>query len=111
MEFPTGTIFCVQNVSRIKSHFIQFFSSGLPDPEVSWFKSGEPIKPRPEDTRVCVEIDTSDHVYTLEVQDAKPSDSGEYAITAVNSAGKVYHAMSVNVQPKTVDEDQIQPEM
>ncbi len=74
---------------------------GVPEPEVTWFKAGEPIKAMAGDKRYSIEVDTSDHIFTLEVQNASPADAGEYTITAVNAEGKIFHVIDVTVQAKS----------
>ena len=40
----------------------------------------------------------------------QPSDSGEYTVTAVNSGGKIFHAVSVNIDERIPVEDEITAE-
>lgn len=73
--------------------------SGFPEPEVTFFRNGEAI--REVDGRISVTY--RDKLHVLQVKDARPEDSGEYTLTAVNERGKIFHAVTVSVQPKGVE--------
>ena len=68
---------------------------GIPSPEVTWTKNGEPIK---SDDHVKVSI--KEGVSKVTIKKSTEKDSGEYAISASNKGGKVYHALSIHVTKK-----------
>ncbi|XP_074662623.1 protein Obscurin-like [Tubulanus polymorphus] len=75
---------------------IQCKISGIPTPEVLWFKSGEPVK---ADKKHLISSD--DQIYKLEVIDAGKDDSGEYAVAAINPEGKIYFNLNVDVKKES----------
>ena len=79
---------------------------------MTWFKGGQPIKVRPDDKRISIEVDGAEHLYVLEILEAAAADAGEYTITAVNAEGKIFHAISVDVEAKIplVEEEIVEPE-
>jgi len=53
---------------------------------------------------MCViQVTYKDKLIILSISDARPEDSGEYTLTAVNERGKIYHAVTVSVTPKGVE--------
>ncbi|XP_076362329.1 protein Obscurin-like isoform X2 [Tachypleus tridentatus] len=69
---------------------------GYPLPDIRWTKNGEPIQPS---DKFKME-QTSSGIVTLTVEDAEPSDSGNYAIIANNNKGKISSESKVSVEPK-----------
>ena len=64
--------------------------------------NGEPIEEKIIDSRVTIDGDDLQGLYSLKVTGAQKEDSGEYTVTAVNEHGKIFHAVSVTVAPKTL---------
>ena len=56
--------------------------AGVPQPTVTWFVSGQEIKPS-----VDFKITYEEGLCTLVIYDVLPEDEGEYAVKAVNEAG------------------------
>jgi Immunoglobulin I-set domain len=76
-------------------------TSGVPEPEVTVCRNGEPLKIGKTEDRVNVTY--KDNVAKITVVDASAADSGEYTFTAVNERGKIHHAVTVCVQPAGVE--------
>ncbi|XP_013419361.1 titin-like [Lingula anatina] len=67
--------------------------SGVPKPEVMWFKGGDPLFADGE----RIEIVQMEDEYTLTIKEAKPSDGGAFTVTASSTEGSVYYNVSVSV--------------
>lgn len=80
--------------------------AGQPEPEVTWSKDGELVRATANDTRISIEMDVAEHLVTLEICNAKMSDSGRYTVAASNSEGTVTQVIEVSVLTP-VDEDLI----
>ena len=79
-------------------HKLQTFClQGQPEPEVSWTKDGEQVRATSNDPRVSIEMDVAEHLFTLEISDAKQGDSGSYKINAKNSEGTISQVVQVDV--------------
>ena len=74
----------------------------MPTADVSWFKNGVPVV---VDNKLQVLVDTDKQLYTLLVTESTADDAAEYAVTAVNAAGKVYNAITVMVEEAKDDVD------
>lgn len=59
---------------------------GSPPPEVDWLKGKEKIE---DEGRFVLIDDAEDDLFSLVIEDAKPSDSGEYECVAFNELGEV----------------------
>lgn len=57
------------------------------NPEVDFYKDGEKIQPDGDRVKLIKDKDTG--VYTLKIQDARPSDVGEYTVKGMRL--RVYH--------------------
>lgn len=57
-------------------------ATGNPLPEVTWFRSSQPVLQRNESSRIRVTSDNG-----LVVEETRESDEGEYVCQAVNVAG------------------------
>ena len=66
--------------------------SGLPEPEIEWFKDGKPIR---DSHRFKLEFDGNRSVLTI--KDAKQTDDGEFTCTATNKVGKTSHTVELVV--------------
>ena len=60
--------------------------TGSPPPEVDWFKGKEKIE---DEGRFVLIDDEAEDLFSLVIEDAKPSDSGEYECVAFNEIGEV----------------------
>ena len=61
---------------------------GNPEPVVEWFKDGAQLE---DEGRVMIIDDVDDHepeLFSLVIENCKPSDAGEYKCLAMNEAGK-----------------------
>ncbi|KAB0792164.1 hypothetical protein PPYR_14123 [Photinus pyralis] len=70
---------------------------GSPRPAVSWLKDGEPISP--EDSRIKTTL-LPDGTAKLNIESAKPSDSGAYKLVVKNPNGEISALCAVAVNPK-----------
>ena len=57
-------------------------------PEILWQKDGKPIEPEEHDARVKTQYQVDEGLYVLQIQDAKPSDFGDYSVCVSNAVGK-----------------------
>lgn len=63
--------------------------TGSPTPKVVWLKDGRPVK---------LETSITGDTHTAVVRNAKPGDSGNYTLEAVNPQGKASSTAKVTVQ-------------
>ena len=59
---------------------------GSPPPEVDWFKGKESLE---DEGRFLMVDDVEEDLFSLIIEDAQPSDSGEYECVAFNEVGEV----------------------
>lgn len=59
---------------------------GTPPPEVDWFKGKQKIE---DEGRFVLIDDEEEDLFSLVIEDAKPTDSGEYECVAFNESGEV----------------------
>lgn len=59
---------------------------GVPPPEVDWFKGKQKIE---DEGRFILIDDEEDDLFSLVIEEARPSDSGEYECVAFNEVGEV----------------------
>ena len=64
---------------------------------MTWCKDGEPVRATSNDTRISIEMDVQEHLFTLEITNAKASDKGSYSIIASNTEGTVTKVVDVGV--------------
>jgi len=64
-------------------------------------RNGEPLKIGKTGDRIKVSY--KDSVVKITVVDVTVEDSGEYTISALNERGKIYHAVTVCIQPAGVE--------
>jgi hypothetical protein len=86
----------LQNVEAEEGHCIRFEAivSGYPQPEVTWFLDGEPIKESP----VYHIITEASGTCILELPQSFPEDEGEYECRAVNEYGTATTKADLYVQ-------------
>lgn len=70
--------------------------TGIPEPEVTWYKNGEQLK---EDTRVKFITETG--AYSLLINIAAVEDEGEYRCVASNMGGSVACQSRLTVKGET----------
>ena len=66
---------------------------GTPILDVLWFRNGEPLC---VSDRLSLLMDSPPQ-YSLVIKECNVDDEAEYAVTAVNSEGKIYNAITVKV--------------
>ena len=76
--------------------------TGIPSPEVCWFRDGKPINPEPDDLRF--KIYKKDDCNYFEIDNISILDTGEYTCTASNVMGAVYSAINILVEAMTEPE-------
>ena len=70
--------------------------SGIPKPEITWFRDGKPLKIDDDDRRYKkYEKDGSS---LFEIKNVSILDTGEYTCTASNVMGAVYSAINLVVE-------------
>ncbi|CAH1789054.1 unnamed protein product, partial [Owenia fusiformis] len=67
--------------------------SGIPPPEVCWFKHGELLKSADR-----VSVTHKEDTYTITIINARGEDTGEYTLTATNPDGNICVVISVHVE-------------
>ena len=80
--------------------------AATPIADVSWFKNGEPIVAGTCE-KLQIKVDEEKMLYSLLVTSSVADDAGEYAVTAVNSAGKVYNVIKVSVEDENDATDRL----
>ena len=68
--------------------------TGMPEPEVTWYKDGQPVK---EDKHL--EIVHDEDTSALIVMYSKPEDAGDYTCKAVNEAGDAESSAHLHISP------------
>lgn len=68
--------------------------TGMPEPEVTWYKDGQPLK-QDKHIEVIHDEDTS----ALIVMYGKPEDAGDYTCKAVNDAGDAESSAHLHISP------------
>ena len=71
--------------------------SGLPEPEIEWFKDGNLIRDSHH-----FQLEFNENKSVLIIKDAKQTDDGEFTCTATNKAGKVSWSVVLVVGETTV---------
>lgn len=71
--------------------------SGLPRPEVTWFRNGIRID---STKKFAIQYDASTNISTIEIDSLERADSGKYTIEAKNKAGIVSVELTLNVIDK-----------
>ena len=76
--------------------------TGVPTPEIAWFREGRPLRLR-EDTRYRIYDEppttpSGGAVSYFEIDNTSILDSGEYTCTASNMMGAVYGSISVTIE-------------
>ena len=79
---------------------------GSPPPEVDWFKGKESLE---DEGRFLMVDDVEEDLFSLIIEDAQPSDSGEYECVAFNEVGEVSCKGNLVVEetlvaPQVIDE-------
>ena len=74
--------------------------SGVPVPQVSWFREGKPVRLREaDDSRY--RIFERDGLHFFEIENTSILDAGEYTCTASNVMGAVYSSVNVVIEAMT----------
>ena len=89
----------VQTVEGGQARF-EAVVSGLPEPEIEWFKDGKLIR---DSHHFNLEFDGNRSVLTI--KDAKQTDDGEFTCTATNKVGKVSRTVELVVEEAVVAPD------
>lgn len=77
---------------------------GYPSPKLKWLHNGEEIEPRGSHVKIT---QNPDGTVTLLIENAKPSDVGEYQVIATNDVGACTSKAHLSVAPRS---DDTQPE-
>lgn len=77
-------------------------TTGIPEPEVTWYKNGELLK---EDSRVKFIKDSQSGNYSLLINKATVEDKGEYRCVASNMGGTVACQAKLSVEGKEMSVD------
>lgn len=83
-------------VSQGQPLVLETVVSGSPAPEVKWFKDGVELFPK---EGVRIEVTPDGHI-KLEIEDAKPIDSGSYKLIISNPNGAIKTQCAVAVKPE-----------
>ena len=75
---------------------ISFKVSGIPKPEITWFRDGKPLKIEEDDRRY--KKYEKDGCSLFEIKTVSILDTGEYTCTASNVMGAVYSAINLVVE-------------
>lgn len=76
--------------------------TGIPTPEICWFRDGKPFNSEPKDNRI--KIYDKDGCNYFEIINISILDTGEYTCTASNVMGAVYSAINILVEAMTEPE-------
>ncbi|CAF0740265.1 unnamed protein product [Brachionus calyciflorus] len=76
--------------------------TGIPSPEVLWFRDGKPISSEPDDRRIKIYKNNDSNFF--EIDNISILDTGEYTCTASNVMGAVYSAINILVEAMTEPE-------
>lgn len=72
---------------------------GTPPPEVDWFKGKKALE---DEGRFVMVDDEEEDLFSLIIEDAQPSDSGEYECVAFNESGEVSCKGNLVVEEKLI---------
>lgn len=64
---------------------------------MTWYKTGEPIQPKKDDSRVKVDYDQKQSLHILVIMDANTQDAGDYTAIARNDYGSFKFTVTVLV--------------
>lgn len=88
--------------NQVDSIFYQnayiFCLTGVPEPEVKWYKGEEKLKPKKSDKRLKISYDSAAELHTVVISSATVSDTAKYTVKAVNQYGSVKASVKVEVQ-------------
>jgi hypothetical protein len=76
--------------------------TGIPPPQICWFKEGKPIR-QSDDSRVKIYDD--DGLSYFELENTSILDAGEYTCTASNVMGAVFSPINVVIEAMTEPEN------
>lgn len=82
------------SVAEKKQFKTEFECTGLPIPEVQWFKDGEPLTPNSR-----IKLDTRlKTIHSISIDSSNLSDVGTYTLKAKNEYGEVSESFNLTVQ-------------
>ena len=70
--------------------------TGVPKPEISWFRDGKPLRDDSNDSRY--KVYEKDGGCFFEIENVSILDTGEFTCTASNVMGAVYSAINIIVE-------------
>ena len=76
--------------------FFCLWHTGDPIPSVNWYKDDSRVEPE-NDTRITIDCDPDTDLHILLIEDAEPSDAGEYMALAANEHGSFRFRITVIV--------------
>lgn len=82
-----------------KNARIEFEIAGIPTPQVSWLKNGQPLV---NDNRVKTEIKAKT-THLLNIANVQQADVAEYTLIAENEAGKIAETFNFSLSSKSIN--------
>uniref|UniRef100_A0A674D3P7 protein-tyrosine-phosphatase n=1 Tax=Salmo trutta TaxID=8032 RepID=A0A674D3P7_SALTR len=76
-------------VERTRTATMLCAASGIPDPEISWFKDFLPVEPSSSQGRIK-QLRSGDSHCALQIENSEELDQGKYECVATNSQGVLY---------------------
>ena len=74
--------------------------TGIPDPEVTWYKDGSPLREEELPARIRITMSSDGDMFqsSLQIDNVMPSDTGEYTCNVSNPVGSQSQFSRLEVQ-------------